>query len=403
MENNIESKLSSNEIYRLTNIINEFNKNMESNKNKEIEGLKLQEEFVQKFTIKKIEKLTIDEYVLGKESKDSFCYWVEYKTKSIGNISGGSDASNKFLIYYNQKGKRYEINNKLSHCIRNPQSEIKILFKKLKLSIINLILDGNSKNAEGILNSVFPPVVKSKILYLYYPNKYLRICSKTKLDHYLNCLGIEYNEKDNFIDKQEKLMQWRNNGKKTKNWSNFIFSEFLLNYFPDIKSQNKQEQSEDLILNLNISSKLNTSQKSKKTVKFEYKGIKKNKVSVKIQSNAQNITYPRDENVSINALCRANYKCEIDPNHKTFMRKKSNLPYTEAHHLVPLSKYEYFKYSLDVEENVVSLCSNCHNQIHYGKDADTLLFKLFKDRENKLKSVGIDITFEELKKMYNIE
>ena len=83
MENNIESKLSSNEIYRLTNIINEFNKNMESNKNKEIEGLKLQEEFVQKFTIKKIEKLTIDEYVLGKESKDSFCYWVEYKTKSI--------------------------------------------------------------------------------------------------------------------------------------------------------------------------------------------------------------------------------------------------------------------------------------------------------------------------------
>lgn len=85
------------------------------------------------------------------------------------------------------------------------------------------------------------------------------------------------------------------------------------------------------------------------------------------------------------------------------MRKKSNLPYTEAHHLVPLSKYEYFKYSLDVEENVVSLCSNCHNQIHYGKDADTLLFKLFKDRENKLKSVGIDITFEELKKMYNIE
>lgn len=38
----------------------------------------------------------------------------------------------------------------------------------------------------------------------------------------------------------------------------------------------------------------------------------------------------------------------------------------EPHHLIPLQYHEEFEWSLDVEANVVSLCSECHNQIHYG-------------------------------------
>lgn len=61
---------------------------------------------------------------------------------------------------------------------------------------------------------------------------------------------------------------------------------------------------------------------------------------------------------------------------------------------------EEFDVSLDVEENIVSLCSNCHNQIHYGKDADVLLRKLYEERKDALASVGIKITLERLLEMY---
>ena len=61
-----------------------------------------------------------------------------------------------------------------------------------------------------------------------------------------------------------------------------------------------------------------------------------------------------------------------------------------------------FDVSLDVEENIVSLCSNCHNQIHYGKDADKLLKKLFESRKKDLEKVGIKVAFEELLKMYHL-
>lgn len=106
---------------------------------------------------------------------------------------------------------------------------------------------------------------------------------------------------------------------------------------------------------------------------------------------------------SPNALKIANFKCEINTGHPTFIRKKQDVPYTEAHHLVPLAYSELFQYSLDIEENVVSLCSNCHNEIHYGKNAAILIKKLFDDRKELLKQAGICLSERELLSMYGVE
>ena len=76
------------------------------------------------------------------------------------------------------------------------------------------------------------------------------------------------------------------------------------------------------------------------------------------------------------------------------------MPYMEPHHLVPLAFSDSFDVSLDVEENVVSLCSTCHNCIHYGSDAAKLIEKLYKQRKDLLKQVGIEVTLDELLDMY---
>ena len=67
---------------------------------------------------------------------------------------------------------------------------------------------------------------------------------------------------------------------------------------------------------------------------------------------------------------------------------------------MPMAMQDKFDVSLDVEENVVSLCSNCHNEIHYGKYADRLIKILYNQRKELLKRVGIDILLEELMDMY---
>jgi hypothetical protein len=114
------------------------------------------------------------------------------------------------------------------------------------------------------------------------------------------------------------------------------------------------------------------------------------------------IVYPRDRRRAINALAHAGYVCEIDPQHPTFIRKKSGKQYTEPHHLVPMSQQSRFPVSLDVEENIVSLCSTCHNHIHYGKGSEELLKKLYAVRKEALRSAGINITEEELLLFYDL-
>ena len=59
-----------------------------------------------------------------------------------------------------------------------------------------------------------------------------------------------------------------------------------------------------------------------------------------------------------------------------------------------------FSVSLDIEENIISLCSNCHNEIHYGKSAHQLIEKLYYERKEHLKRKGIDISLDQLLSFY---
>ena len=110
--------------------------------------------------------------------------------------------------------------------------------------------------------------------------------------------------------------------------------------------------------------------------------------------------YPRNAQVVFNALHSAEYKCELDCNTELFLRKNSQLNYTEGHHLIPLCYQNDFEYSLDVEANVVSLCPNCHRHLHYGDDIVDMLKELYEARKERLKKCGIEISFVQLWLMY---
>lgn len=133
-------------------------------------------------------------------------------------------------------------------------------------------------------------------------------------------------------------------------------------------------------------------------VEFHYTGTPKRRGQPTIQNNIK--VYPRSEKVSQNAIAYAGYACEIDKHHPSFVRRRNHCNYVEPHHLVPMEYSEKFDVSLDVEENIVALCSNCHNQIHYGCGYEELIETLYNKRKELLEQVGIHISLEELKDMY---
>jgi 5-methylcytosine-specific restriction enzyme A len=116
-------------------------------------------------------------------------------------------------------------------------------------------------------------------------------------------------------------------------------------------------------------------------------------------------TYKREKrsrNVAHGAFKKASYKCEINPKHSTFLLE-NGFPYIEAHHLVPLSKQSELGVNLDVPENIVALCPNCHRTIHYSEKTIRIenLETLYKRRHVQLSKVEIRVTLSELARMYN--
>ena len=122
--------------------------------------------------------------------------------------------------------------------------------------------------------------------------------------------------------------------------------------------------------------------------KIIYKPKKKPK---KPKISSQTNKPQRDKMVKKRAIEKAHYLCELNPNHKTFINKMDGKPYMHGHHLIPLEFEDLFPYSLDVEPNIVSLCSICHDEIHHGINYKSLIDKLYNQRKEALKECGIEI------------
>ena len=107
---------------------------------------------------------------------------------------------------------------------------------------------------------------------------------------------------------------------------------------------------------------------------------------------------PRNPNVISNVLEKNNYSCFFNEEHKTF--PSVNRPnYVEGHHIIPVSLNDSFKEELDCEENVISLCPNCHKAMHYSKNEykeDLLLYIIENNEEFK----KFNLSPEDLKEIY---
>jgi len=113
--------------------------------------------------------------------------------------------------------------------------------------------------------------------------------------------------------------------------------------------------------------------------------------------------YVRSPMVAAEAIRAAQFTCEIDSNHKTFVSRAKRQHYVEAHHLIPISQQQKFQTSLDVVANVVALCANCHRLLHYGIESDrkSLLLNLFKERRSKLLARSIDVKRDDFLRFYS--
>ncbi|MBQ9870163.1 MAG: hypothetical protein IJM32_10945 [Ruminococcus sp.] len=112
-------------------------------------------------------------------------------------------------------------------------------------------------------------------------------------------------------------------------------------------------------------------------------------------------SWKRSSIIKIQSIESAGFKCEINPEHNTFVSKSTGHPYMEGHHLLMMKYQEKFDKSLDVYANIVCLCPICHRLFHYGveEEKSSLVDKVYHDRADRLASSGLRIGKEEFKKL----
>lgn len=122
-----------------------------------------------------------------------------------------------------------------------------------------------------------------------------------------------------------------------------------------------------------------------------------------IEQDRRTLNYwKRSSVIKVQAIVGANYQCEIDGNHKTFISKSTNKQYMEAHHAIPMEKQSIFpNNSLDIYANIVCLCPICHRLVHYGIESEKKIVvdKIYFKRADRLRKSGIRLSKSEFEAM----
>ncbi|GEK32268.1 hypothetical protein KZO01_25770 [Kurthia zopfii] len=207
---------------------------------------------------------------------------------------------------------------------------------------------------------------------------------------------------EDLLDINNRLLEIRQlEGYKQYNISEDRFPNATINCYNQFVETKVPINQEDLIKQNEIDYVLS---KSNSIIKDSSIGIYETQLDLPEQKEYITQKYERSIIEATKAKELANWCCEIDNTHSTFLAKSNNKQYMEAHHLIPVSAQKYFNYSIDCSSNIVSLCPNCHRLIHFANDAEKieLLQKLYKKRESFFSDFEVPIDQDRLFSYYSI-
>jgi len=194
----------------------------------------LLDEFVERWTIDNINKLTLQDYV-GVGNKDTFCQWVETKTRMLGSIKGMT--SIKFGIYERKvpakKPKNYKNDDKYSW-LHSYGDNRRTAFESTKRDIIKIIELSEVGKFEKIDSIKLPDLFKWKVAFLYSNERLIPIYKRDVLFKIAQHFGLKTNRRT-LISEIQNIMILN----KPAHLNVYEFMRQLYNQFGDTKDKNE--------------------------------------------------------------------------------------------------------------------------------------------------------------------
>lgn len=142
----------------------------------------LRQEFISRFPEERIKDLTLEQFGAG-QGQGTFCYWIEFGTQKLANISGVQ--ANKFGLWKSRDDSKWKFDRKYS----SAQDAL----AALKSGIVELLAAAKRQDFPALDSPVNPlygkNLMRGKILYLYYPDFVVPFFLKNRLKKFLAVFG----------------------------------------------------------------------------------------------------------------------------------------------------------------------------------------------------------------------
>ena len=217
--------------------IKKFDKNRNFSKTKPEAisvGQNQRDEFVKKFPSDEILDTKLENYVAGKTplDKNTFSYQLEFGTKNFAQVQGGE--AKKFVIYVDKASQLHKFDEEVFDSKDDAYAftinGINDLIKNgNKFDMSNGDWDTLEQNVEG-KEHFLNVALRSKILQLYFPEKFIKIHSHKWMNAALDYFKInrgDLEERKDFYIKQGRIRDFQNNHQILKEWNTAFFSSFL--------------------------------------------------------------------------------------------------------------------------------------------------------------------------------
>ncbi|MDD2239573.1 MAG: AAA family ATPase [Kiritimatiellae bacterium] len=181
--------------------------------------------FLELFPRERWAAMSITDYALGQdENEENLCRWLEYKTRKLGGVSG---YSSKYSIFYHKQDKSWRFR-------KSEYSDEHQAWDALRSGFLEAFKKADAGEFEAIdqipaLN--YTPMVRAKVMQMYYPEEILPIYSINHIRHFLRLLGHESAEDKSYdvIRLNRVLLKALRDLPETKDLSNLEIMRALYN------------------------------------------------------------------------------------------------------------------------------------------------------------------------------
>lgn len=291
----------------------------------------LRKKFVSDFDRDMLGSITLEQYAMRTGDKKNFCYRLEREQIGMGDIRNAT--AQKFGIWVRKSTGEYDFTKKYGQTAEEA-------FSVIRSELCKLVDAGKADDFNAIRKNMLAPIVRYKILAMYYPDKFLTIHSERHLTYFCKKAGIPYLQDDDELVLQRKLLQWKEKQSDIQDQSLLEYVAYLYEHFGVPPTVDK-----------GLAKKKTRLKKLKDDLKaFDGRHVKTHMTEVEIKERSTLVAEIVKE--------RAAGVCQLCNKPAPFFNKKGEA-YLECHHVIWIARG-----GADEVYNAVALCPNCHRKMH---------------------------------------